>query len=121
MSKPFNLEAALAGEPVETRDGRKVTEIHHFKTHRGGGPVLAVVDGVFQSYRVDGQWGTFPGYNDLVMASKKHQVWHCVFKNGRSVHVSKANYSCESDLVANMQIYYPDAVIIKTYCTEWEE
>jgi hypothetical protein len=29
--KPFNLEAALRGEPLITRDGRKVLEIHFFK------------------------------------------------------------------------------------------
>lgn len=30
--KPFNLEAALAGEPVITRDGRKVTQLRTFDT-----------------------------------------------------------------------------------------
>lgn len=30
--KPFDLEKALNGHPVVTRDGRKVTEIHYFKT-----------------------------------------------------------------------------------------
>jgi hypothetical protein len=29
--KPFNLEVALKGHPVVTRDGREVTDIHHFK------------------------------------------------------------------------------------------
>lgn len=29
--KPFDLEAALRGEPLITRDGRKVLEFHYFK------------------------------------------------------------------------------------------
>jgi len=29
--KEFNLQAALAGEPVVTRDGRKITDLHYFK------------------------------------------------------------------------------------------
>jgi hypothetical protein len=29
--KPFDLEKALAGQPVVTRDGRKVLELHLYK------------------------------------------------------------------------------------------
>lgn len=29
--KPFNLEQALAGKPVVTRDGREVQDLHYFK------------------------------------------------------------------------------------------
>lgn len=121
MSKPFNLKAALAGKPVETRDGRKVTEIHHFKTITGYCSVIAVVDGIFQSHRANGQWGDSPGYNDLVMASKKHQIWHCVYKYKGGIHVSDACYATETDVWAHMNNCLPDAVILGTYCTEWEE
>lgn len=30
--KPFNLERALAGDPVITRNGKQATETHYFKT-----------------------------------------------------------------------------------------
>ena len=120
MSKPFNLEAALAGEPVETKGGVKATEVYYLKTHEGACPVVAVVAGIMQTYRPDGQWGTFPGYHDLVMASKKHQVWHCVYKYKGDTRTS-ATYGTKDSCLHHIVWEFPDAVILGTYCTEWEE
>ena len=121
MSKPFNLEAALAGEPVETRDGRKVTEIYHLKTCRERFTVVAVVDGDKYTYDTDGVWlYTDTDKHNLVMASKKRQVWHCVYKYKGDTRTS-ATYSTKEACLHHITSSYPDAVILRTYCTEWEE
>lgn len=122
MSKPFNLEAALAGEPIETRDGRKVTELHYFKTSGESFSVIAIVDGYSHSYTTNGGYQLYRDHElDLVMSAKKHTVWHCVFKNRGGVHASDAHYGTEADLLAHMNTCWPHAEILGTYCTEWEE
>ena len=44
--KPFNLEAALRGEKVVTRDGREVTQLVKFKGTHKSQELFGVVDGV---------------------------------------------------------------------------
>lgn len=119
MSKPFNLEAALAGEPVETRDGKKVTELYYLKTHTGPSPVIAVVEGALYCYYTDGKWwASSVSGRDLVMTSTKHQVWHGVFKQGDSIGVTGAYRDKTTvDEVLNKA----HAEVIQIYCTEWEE
>jgi len=53
--KPFNLEKALAGEPVVTRDGTKVTEIHNFSTRHGEMTVFAIIEGSFLTFSKSGK------------------------------------------------------------------
>lgn len=44
--KPFNLERALAGDPVITRDGKKVVEVHRWKTLEDNGfALIALFEG----------------------------------------------------------------------------
>jgi tellurite resistance-related uncharacterized protein len=53
--KPFNLQKALAGEPVVTRDGNKVTEIHNFSTRHGEMTVFAIIEGCFLTFNNNGK------------------------------------------------------------------
>lgn len=53
--KPFNLEAALRGEPVITRDGRPVEQIFHVtKAKNIQRPLVVVIEGRIRSYSLDG-------------------------------------------------------------------
>ena len=75
--RPFDLEKALAGEPVVTRDGHAVTEIILMKmvTARTNN-LLAVIDGDWYIYYRNGELN--PGYacnGDLFMAPVKRQEW----------------------------------------------
>jgi hypothetical protein len=57
--KPFNLEEALAGKPVVTRDGRKVTEIHHLVTaSSGNNKLIAVIGGSVYGYNINGEYNS---------------------------------------------------------------
>ena len=78
--KPFNLEAALAGAPVVTRDGRKVTQLHLFSgvTY----PLYAIVDerAIPYSWYANGtQSKTESSPIDLFMATVKKKGWISIY------------------------------------------
>ena len=69
--KPFDLEKALAGEPVATGAGTPVTDIHYFSTAVSKYKVYATVEGRVQSYTETGIYNTdiaSDGSYDLFMA-----------------------------------------------------
>jgi hypothetical protein len=74
--KPFDLERALAGDPVVTRDGRKVTEIHYFKTLEDRYFILAVIDGSAHHFKENGRRFDFECDCDLLMypITKKYYI-----------------------------------------------
>ena len=75
--KPFNLEQALAGKPVITRDGTPVTEIYHFKTTTEKQPVVGIIGGSVCSFTETGHFYPDKEYskNDLLMEVEKKTVW----------------------------------------------
>lgn len=93
--KPFDLEAAKAGAPVMTRDGRPV-RILAFDVKSEEYPVVAVVpthDGKYESVEVYTKSGKYNDdeYDDvkaecdydLVMAPVKHRMWVNIYKDGQ--------------------------------------
>lgn len=68
--KPFDLQKALAGDPVVTRDGRKVTEVVHMKTARENESIVFVASGLCYATHLNGIIDTFDSANDLFMAPK---------------------------------------------------
>jgi hypothetical protein len=54
--KPFDLQKALAGDPVITRDGKPVTEIHHFKTWKDEFRVFGEIRGILRKFKEDGRF-----------------------------------------------------------------
>jgi hypothetical protein len=81
--KPFNLERALAGDPVVTRDGKPVTQLTLFNIS-GRFPLVGVVDNSNESWTptgllcANGQTSCF----DLFMAPKKRTVWVNLYGSG---------------------------------------
>lgn len=73
--KPFNLEAALAGEPVVTRDGQEVSQVTLFDCS-GEFPLIAVVnDGVYSFTKQGRHYNCGqPSSLDLFMKQKTHIV-----------------------------------------------
>lgn len=83
--KPFDLEAALRGEPVVTRDGREVTQVTNFDAPNDPNPVVAVIDGNTQSFTLTGAYfgqGKENEY-DLFMVTKtvKKEGWVNLYKS----------------------------------------
>ena len=92
--KPFNLEEALAGKPVVTRDGRKVTIV---KEYRGTieHPIGAIAhDPIgagdrFYDYYEDGSYANCETKHDLFMATKTITRWFNIYPNTGACHSSK--------------------------------
>lgn len=84
--KPFNLERALAGDPVVTRDGRKVLEIMKFSSPFLY-PVMALVEDKYNStdsekFTIEGKLFTEKCSDcDLFMATTKKTYWVNVYKS----------------------------------------
>lgn len=86
--KPFSIEAAKAGKPVCTRDGRKARIIYF--DAEGNKPliVLSKIDGkeVILRYTEKGQSDNFhsitPREDDLMMLPEKKEGWINVYKGG---------------------------------------
>lgn len=87
--KPFDLEAAKAGAPVMTRDGRPA-RILAFDLKADEYPIATAIethDGKYEVVRTCTEYGK---YNDaidehdcdLVMAPVKHRAWVNVYKGG---------------------------------------
>src|SRR5271155_2746465 len=75
--KPFDLEKALKGEKVVTRNGTEVTDVRHFPTAGQECTVAGVVLGDIESFTETGAY--FSDYSlssmDLFMAPKERVVW----------------------------------------------
>jgi len=117
--KPFNLEKALAGEKVVTRDGRNVVEIVKLVKAVGSHTVIAVKeDGSWASYTSDGYSWTKGSLsdNDLFMAPTKKQGWVNIYKQIGNTYVATVYLSEEEALQNRCIISLIDTVMI-----EWEE
>lgn len=83
--KPFDLEAALAGAKVVTRDGRKASEIVVFRTADTQYPVSTVIHGTIYSHSIDGLYfGRANSDLDLFIAPKTHYGWLNIYRNDKT-------------------------------------
>ncbi|NRA76734.1 MAG: hypothetical protein HRU18_00880 [Pseudoalteromonas sp.] len=91
--KEFDLEKALAGEKVVTRDGQPITQLVKFKTYSG-----SVLYGLncdmdkIESWLIDGRYHDVKGEcgADLFMAPKKLSGFLNVWSNDASQYESRA-------------------------------
>ena len=81
--KPFNLERALAGDPVGTRDGaRKVVQIFHADKAICTERLFTVFDnGAICMYFEDGKVGIAENDRDLVMLPKTRTYWYAICRS----------------------------------------
>jgi hypothetical protein len=101
--KPFNLQEALAGKPVVTRNGSAVKQFAYFPEGEDY-TVAALADSELHTYTSEGKYvdnGLEYGY-DLFMASAKKTGWVNIYRvnitawpslklpNGNVIHPSKA-------------------------------
>lgn len=75
--KPFDLKAALAGEPVVTRIGIPVSQLVVFDQVRNEQPIRGVLEGVITGWDECGRYMLCKASDsrDLFMAPKKRTVW----------------------------------------------
>lgn len=123
--KPFDLEAAKAGKPVCTRDGRKA-RIISFDRHGEDCPIIAlVVDSKNAEceevidYTLDGICNeNIINHNkyDLMMFTRKKEGWINIYKDFEDTVCCA--YLTKEDALKNRSIEYGYITTIKI---EWEE
>jgi hypothetical protein len=101
--RPFSLEEALAGAPVQTRDGRPVTQLTNFSV-TSDYSLIGVIEGEFYKWMRDG--GHLSSYveseRDLFMAPIKKTGWVARFRYGHcsGSYVDGVIYGSEEDVKA---------------------
>lgn len=100
----FNLERALAGEPVITRDGRDVTEIHFFETCTKGYAVIAIIEGEKFGFTNNGYYLNNSAEHrlDLFMKPKVVEAWINVYLSLTNEIFVSGNYHSEEQAKKNI-------------------
>lgn len=86
--KPFDLEAAKAGAPIVTRDGRSAKFIAHVAEAHPSQRLLVLIDGGVYTKFESGKYSNSPAHvshNDLFMAPVKRPVWANVYGYGGAI------------------------------------
>lgn len=85
--KPFDLEAAKAGAPIVTRDGRPAKFIAHVGEAQPSQRLVVLIDGGVYTKFESGKYAGSPAHvsaNDLFMAPVKRTVWVNVYGYGEA-------------------------------------
>jgi hypothetical protein len=94
--KPFDLEKALAGEPVVTRSGSEVLDIAYFPNKEGIYKVCAIIDGDTEWYTTDGNYyqDKTESYSDLFIKEPLIESWVNLYQSGSEI-ITGASYKTE--------------------------
>jgi len=117
--KPFNLERALAGDPVMTKDGRLVTQLVLFRNVSTSHPIFGVIhDEVFTWTMEGGCYVKTPSASDLLMAPVKREGW-IIVRSPDENGIRKT-----SDMYPSPDVLYahnPELIHCWIRKVEWEE
>lgn len=124
--KPFDLEAAKAGKPVCTRNGRKARIICYDRQSDHGFPLVALVenpgaekDEDVRCYRLNG--ATADPSATLMMLPEKHEGWVNVFNHGNN-DTYVGNFIFPTEKLAKEAVSLMNGVkYFDTVKIEWEE
>ena len=134
--KPFDLEAAKAGKPVCTRDGRKVRIISFDRKFLFKGvisyPIIALVEDTAKEETIYGYnekgkviiENDTPYKDDLMMLPQKKEGWVNVYKSYKSYNVGK-KIPCMASIYPTKEEAKKSSVVgfdyVDTVKIEWEE
>lgn len=103
--KPFNLEEALNGAKVITRDGRVVTQLTKFNADEKE-TLYGVVNNEIASWKDDGRFSFVPPYNDhildLFMFVEPKRIWVNVYRFADTICVAGKSYKSKEDALQNI-------------------
>lgn len=123
--KPFDIEAAKAGKPVCTRDGRRARIICFDVTRKQ--PIIALLEseeageGVVQIYYKDGSYygSGLKDNRDLMMLPEKKEGWVNIYNRfGTELICDGRFYFTKEDALSYID---NDGTYVKTIKVEWEE
>jgi|GEM_PF-1386944 len=125
--KPFDLEKALAGHPLVTRDGRKVLDFHYFKVMtKYIFPIYAAIESIgndpyFSQFRIDGSAlrNEEESSLDLFLDSTKKTYWVNVYESEiKTIFIGKV---FDNEKECSESSWAHDLKKIKTISFEIEE
>jgi hypothetical protein len=102
----FNLEKALSGAEVFTRDGSQVTELHLFKTKNGPFQLTGIIDGIYHHFTKDGKYNlSYKSDNDLFLKKQQIVIYKNVYFNSDSnkLWLGNITYSSEYEAVKQFE------------------
>jgi hypothetical protein len=120
--RPFNLERALAGDPVITEKGLLVTQIHLFKDVVNQWPLVGVVGKSMEWWDLKGEHSVLNAGMNLFMAPAKRQEWVNIYNDKNfqcSYYLGKRTYESENE-ARNSTHHHPN-YITTVLIREWEE
>lgn len=87
MKKEFNLEEALKGAKLVTRDGREVSEWKYFETGNKIYRIASVIDGEIQTFTKEGRYlvDGSAHYKDLFIKTEPKKCYVNVYGDGKKV------------------------------------
>jgi hypothetical protein len=91
----FDLEKALNGSKVVTRDGKEVKELTKFESLNNGYPLIGVVDGSIRTWTRQGIFNDLhegESDADLFIAVEPKSIWVNVYHNQDTIETG-ANYT----------------------------
>ena len=101
--KPFDLQKALAGEPVMTRENDKVVQLHYFPNLGSDFKVIAHIEHrfTFDTFKINGMYSESSSKFDLVMADQER--WANIYWDEISskAYVGDIIYSTEEEAKEN--------------------
>lgn len=107
-TKPFNLEEALNGAKVVTRDGREVTQLTFFET-KSPFPLIGVYDnGLMSSWRKNGKHiaDTVVTDGDLFIAIEPKRIYINMYSYGYDTWISNEIFYSKEEAKKYSRNYY---------------
>lgn len=119
--KPFDLEAAKAGKPVCTRDGRKA-RIICFDLNNKNFPIVAIIncdteENAYQ-YDIDGLCDEHDNNLNLMMSPEKKEGWVNIYGEEKERYCSNVIYSSKEEALNISKQLKEHITTIKI---EWKE
>ena len=109
-TKPFNLQAAIAGEPIVTRDGRKARFIAHIPEAESAYRVIAYVEGETRSDEWHDNGEFLKGEvcdDDLFMEVNTRTVYVNFYTSGGALWFSTEQEAVNDAVGTNIAIAIP--------------
>lgn len=127
--KPFNLEEALAGKPVVTRDGRSVKITGYNEEARDDFQIAGWLEGIVRGWGKDGRYTPNGGPDDydLFMTPEKTEGWVNIFRTTvptlmyPRTSTSMGIYDTKEEAIASMKEGFSRRGYITTIKIQWEE
>jgi hypothetical protein len=105
--KPFDLEKALAGEPVVTKNGQSVSQLTLFSLTKDDYCIYGVIEGRIQRWVRSGQYDVNVENHDLDLFMVQPEQWVNVYWISRNNNWCNGPYPTE-EIAKQNSLHHPN-------------